>query len=284
MQGDVVEVEELADGVTITIPPAVVVNTEGYGAASYATNNEFKVAIWDGENWTPSTVSESKIFSSSISMTETREIFAAWRELEQATFVLYSAIYQNDSWGAPVKIYTGVRSFPLVRAKSDKNALLVFLDDNRLLSHTWDGTQWSEDPQIIETYSQPSSLSLTMNLKGEATATWIELSTATNQWQIFAMNGRFPDSPTPGGSGSGIQETVTFPMQSTVTNFLSWPLFKGSVQHLKVYRDGSLIATLPAGGVSFADYKRVLGKTYFYQIKAEDSHGDVIKIVNITVN
>ena len=80
--------------------------------------------------------------------------------------------------------------------------------------------------------------------------------------------------PYPARNLTGFQKKVKFPFETELYNQLNWTASFGvATVAYKVYRNGTLIATVPATQLQFEDHDRKRGVSYFYEVFSVNAQG-----------
>lgn len=91
-------------------------------------------------------------------------------------------------------------------------------------------------------------------------------------------------SLTPPSSLSGQQFTNDFGIQKEYYNQLNWSASLSSdIVSYKIYRDGSLIDTVPSSRLSYQDHNRIPGSSYTYTVYAVNSSGTQSTGISVTL-
>lgn len=275
-------------------------------------------SIYNGTSWTtPAQLGDSTntAYDSVFSVYDPSSDITIALWTYNSPFRPYYSIY-NGSWSTPQPISTdpGDVAYDLVTGSynADSQSIIASWNGSGLyypMSSTFDGTTWSTPVNIgggtsLDSYNVFSAYNPSLN---ETVATWGITPTTYNPYFTCYSSGSWdsaapisnsskastdvtltrmvPGSPVPPpGSLRGYQEVNDFALVYELFNFLHWaPSPIDGVTGYKVYRNNTLIATLPRSTLVYEDHNRPKGESTTYSVVAFDGAGNESLPVSFTV-
>ncbi len=291
--------------------PSVSYNAAGQAVAGFADQSTggAYVSLFDGVSWsiTPTSLSTLPIndnYSTAVAMNGLGEALVVWREFQPVTglsllnVASFDGNFSSPTWSTATTLSDPTRNASPnyhitthVVTLDDAGNGVVIWDETTTASHsftylpqasTLQGGVWSPF-QILSDISITDSNPVPRVGLGAETA--IALWPAFDGTNYYEQASTFPFSSSPAQNLSGSQKSSEFPFQKVFFNKLQWSASSStSVVAYNVYRDGTLIGTVPVGEpLEFTDSQIQLKTTYTYSVRAVDSSGAASTPISITI-
>ena len=237
---------------------------------------------FDGMTWgTPAAIpganpGSGNIFSSADPTTG--NFFVTYAGSIDVGFVTQYAIYNGTTWTAAGSIpgASATQNDVISAVKSSSGDVLITWRDsatNHVIYAIYNQTNgWIVAPTTLPT--MPSALQNVYccydPLSDQFLATWADLATQEPTYAFLS----FVPGPNPPTDFIGFQKTNDFGLVTELYNTLEWqPSSSADVTGYSIFRDGTLIDTLPSTATRYEDHNRHPGSTYTYLLNAMSPNG-----------
>jgi len=254
------------------------------------TNFIIKSSQFNGTTWLPSESLSIEGESSTrpqICCNNSGNAFAAWETSGLPNYTIYSSHFNGTSWTNPSDVSQLSSSsesarFPAICCDELGNAVAAWHSDQgttttvQASSYSASSMSWSSPPDILSSPSEDHPLDdevrICCGAAGRAVAIWWTITSPTS---IIESTYFLSVIVSPPENFAGGRVSNRFPSQSVVSAHLNWtPNSDPEVTSFKIFRDGTLIATISSQYASYTDCNIDPCQTYTYSIVSVNAAGD----------